>query len=83
MHHLHIPLPEDLYRQLKEATERLHRPATQLAREAIAAWLAQERQTALHEAIRAYAEQVAGSEADLDFSLEEAAIEQLRREDPV
>jgi predicted DNA-binding protein len=83
MHNLHIPLPEDLYRQLKDATQRLHRPATQLAREAIAAWLAQEQQTALHEAIRAYAEAVAGTEADLDFSLEAAALEPLRREDPV
>ena len=35
----HVPLPESTYRELREIAEQLHRPATQLGREAIESWL--------------------------------------------
>ena len=72
-----FPLSEELYQQLQEETRRQHKPATQLARQAIATWLQQQRETTLHEAIRHYAEQIASTEMDLDVELEAAAIEQL------
>ena len=81
LRNLHVPLPEELYRQLQEETRRQHKPATQLARQAIATWLQQQQETALHEAICHYAEQMAGTEADLDLGLEAAAVERLLQDD--
>ena len=83
LHNFHVPLSEELYQQLQEETRRQRKPATQLARQAIATWLRQQRETTLHEAIRHYAEQMSGTEADLDLELEAAAIEQLLQDDPV
>ena len=82
LHNFHVPLPEELYQQLQEETRRRHKPATHLARQAIATWLRQQQEATLHEAIRHYAEQAAGTEADLDLVLEAAAVEQLLKEDP-
>jgi hypothetical protein len=62
---------------LREEAQRLHRPATQIARHAIEGWLQDRRRGLLHEAIRAYAEAQAGSQADLDADLEAAATEHL------
>jgi predicted transcriptional regulator len=80
LHNFHVPLPESVYRELREIAEHLHRPATQVGREAIESWLKQARQTLLAEAIRTYAEQAAGTEADLDPALEEASVEYLSTE---
>lgn len=77
MKNFHVPLPADLYSKLRAVAEHYRRPATELAREAIAAWLEQRRREALHRAIAEYAEQSAGTEADLDPSLEAAAVEHL------
>lgn len=82
IHNLHVPLPDDLYRQLREETRRQRKPATQLARQAIEQWLQQQQQSALQEAIRTYAERESGTEADLDPLLEAAAIEFLTLEKP-
>lgn len=77
LRNLHIPLPEDLYSQLRAEAERAQLPATVIARQAIAWWLEQQRKRALHDSIRAYAIQNAGTAADLDQELETAAVEQL------
>jgi len=71
----HVPLPESTYRELREIAEQLHRPATQLGREAIESWLKEARRASIAEAIQAYAEQAAGTAADLDEALENASIE--------
>lgn len=77
VHNFHVPLPEDVYHQLREEAQRLHQPATQIARHAIEGWLQDQRRGLLHEAIRAYAQEQAGSRADLDADLEAAAAEHL------
>ena len=80
MKNFHVPLPADLYSKLRALAEQHRRPATELAREAIAAWLEQRRREALHQAIAEYAEQCAGTEADLDPSLEASATAHLFEE---
>jgi hypothetical protein len=73
----HVPLPESTYLEFREIAEQLHRPATQLGREAIESWLKEARRAAIAEAIQAYAEQTAGTAADLDEALENASIAYL------
>ena len=51
---------------------------TVVAREAIAAWMDEQERQAEREAIRAYADEMAGTEADLDEDLEDAAAAELR-----
>jgi predicted DNA-binding protein len=65
LHNFHIPLPEDVYRRLRQEAERLQRPATQIGRQAIEWWLKEQRRAALHEAISAYAQEMADTDADL------------------
>ena len=77
MKNFHVPLPADLYSQLREYAEQHRRPATELAREAIHEWIEQRRRESLHRAITAYAEQCAGTGADLDPELEAAGVEHL------
>ncbi len=77
MKNLHVPLPDLLYRRLRGEAERAHRPATDLAREAIDRWLSERERRTLHEAVRTYARKAAGTRADLDADLEAASIEHL------
>jgi len=73
----HLPLPDRTYSQLRAEAERTQVPATILAREAIDLWLRQQLRAARHNAIAAYAAEMAGSDFDLDTSLESAGIEHL------
>lgn len=73
----HLPLPDPLYDKLREEAERLNRPATVLAREAIESWLEQRYKQALHEAISDYARRHAGTDLDQDEQLEKASVEHL------
>jgi hypothetical protein len=77
MKNFHLPLPEQTYSQLRAEAERTRVPATTLAREAIDTWLLQAARKARHEAIAAYANEMAGTELDLDRDLESAGIEHL------
>jgi hypothetical protein len=70
----HLPLPETLYRRLRDAADRANQPATLVARYAIETWLRQQKKAMVREAIAAYAADVAGSQDDLDQALEDAAI---------
>ena len=82
MRNFHLPLPEPVYRRLRNAAEQTSQPATTLARYAIESWLRQRRRTMVREAIAAYAAEVAGSRDDLDEDLEVASLEVWRSDRP-
>jgi len=77
MKNFHLPLPEQTYAQLRAEAERAQVPATTLAREAIDAWLRYQARKARHDAVAAYAAEMAGTDLDLDRDLESAGIEHL------
>ena len=77
MKNFHLPLPEQTYSALRAEAERTGVPATTLAREAVDWWLRQQYRKAKHDAIEAYAAEMAGTHLDLDADLESAAIEHL------
>jgi hypothetical protein len=79
MKNFHLPLPEETYSQLRAEAERSRVPATSLAREAIDTWLRQQQRKARHDAIAAFAGEMAGSRLDLDPDLESAGIEHLQK----
>ena len=76
----HVPLPAKTYDRLRDEAERRRRPATQLAREAVESWLAEQERLALHQEIAAYAAGHAGTIEDLDEDLADAAQEKWARE---
>ncbi len=73
----HLPLPAPLYDRLRRESKRTGRPATEIAREGIRAFLDVRQRAALHEAISRYAAAASGSSLDLDEDLESAGIEVL------
>ena len=77
----HLPLPNDLREMLREEAERSGKPATAVAREALAEWIEERRRSRLREEIAAYASACAGTSADLDEELEEAGLELMPDED--
>jgi len=77
MKNFHMPLPEQTYARLRAEAERTGVPATTLARDAVDWWLRQQHRKARHEAIAAYAAEMAGTSMDLDANLESAGIENL------
>ena len=64
-HDLHLPLPDDLYRQLQVEAQQSKQSITTLARRAIEAWLKRRQKVSLHKAVASYAAECAGSDADL------------------
>ena len=78
LRNFHLPLPEDLYRTLRDEAVAAKRPATTQARQAIESWLRERKKAAVREAIAAYAAESAGSSADLDPALEAASLELWR-----
>jgi predicted transcriptional regulator len=72
---VHVPLEPELHARLVAQARRVRSPVTVVAREAIAAWTVEQELQAERDAIRAYAEAMAGSQDDLDEALEEAAAE--------
>ncbi len=77
----HLPLSEGLYDRLRGEAQKRGRPATAIARQALEAWLAQQRRMELHESIAEYARREAGGQADLDAELEESGLESLREKE--
>jgi predicted transcriptional regulator len=71
----HVPLPEQLYQDLKSEAERTRRSANAVAREAISQWLDARRQARLDQEVLTYAVAMAGTAADLDPELEAAGLE--------
>jgi len=77
MKNLHLPLSDQTYMSLRAEAERTGVPATTLAREAVDCWVRQQARKARHQAIAAYAAQMAGTRLDFDANLESATIEHL------
>ena len=77
MHNFHLPLPEQVYRDLRDEAERSQKPATAVARQAIELWLRHRKRVARHQAIATFAAQNAGGPLDLDPDLERTSIEFL------
>ena len=77
MKNFQLPLPERVYSGLRAEAERTGVSATVLAREAVEWWLRQRFREARHEAIMAYAAEVAGSHLDLDADLASAGVEHM------
>lgn len=77
----HLPLPEELYLELRRQAQRRGRPATVIAREALERSLRESRRQELAEEIAEYARSSAGTAADFDPDLEAAGTELLRRVD--
>ena len=76
IYNFHVPLPESLYKVLRDEAERAKQPATKLAREAIADFLERRKRHLLHEQIATYAN-THGGLSDLDEDLERATVEFL------
>jgi len=77
IHNFHVPLPEELYNNLKKEAMQFHMAATELARYAIAFWLKKAQKASLHKAISEYAAECAGTEFDLDKEFEKQSINLL------
>ncbi len=77
MKNFHLPLPDEIYDQLKLEAHRSRKPATSMARQAIQTWLAARKKLARKQAIAAYAAEMGGTEFDLDRELENATVEFL------
>ena len=77
IHNFHIPLPEQLYTRLREVAKRQHRPATQMAKQAVEYWLEEQEKLVLHEEISNYAVNASESFEDLDYQLETVSMEHL------
>lgn len=76
-HNFHLPLPRETYRRLRELSKRRSMPATKMARDAINQWLEQQEKEERDRQIETYAQAVAGTDADIDETLEAASIEHL------
>ena len=81
MRNFHVPLTKEQHSRLRDESKRSRRPATALAREAIADWLDRRRLLARDRRIAEFAAEWAGTELDLDPDLESAAVEELKRLD--
>lgn len=75
---LHVPLSLKLYTQLKQQSLLSNTPSTQIARQAIETWLKYQKKQTLYKELVSYAAEQAGTDLDLDKTLEHAAIEWLR-----
>lgn len=74
---LHLPLADDLHEAPRREARVEHRPATELARDALAAWLhARQLERAAGE-IRQFAMAHPGSDLDIDPDLERAGLGHL------
>ena len=74
----HVPLPEKTYDALRREADALGIPATMVVREAVECWLEERKSKRLREEIAAYANEVAGTSADLDTELSAAAESELK-----
>jgi predicted DNA-binding protein len=75
LQNFHVPLPKEVYQDLRLEAEQSNRPATTLAREAIEKWLQERKRLARRQAITEYAKEVAGTNDDLDPDLEASSLE--------
>lgn len=77
MRTFHLPLPDDLHEALRREATADHRPATEVARDALAGWLQARQRERMAKEIHQFALELAGTELDLDPELEQAGVEHL------
>lgn len=82
MKNFHLPLPDQVYDELRAEAQRTRIPATSMARHAIQTWLAARKKAARKQAIAAYAAEMAGTEFDLDPQLEAVSLDLLLKGEP-
>lgn len=78
-HNFHLPLPSELFQALKSEAAAQGISATTIAREALTAWLKEQKRQRVAEELRAYALEVAGTTDDLDPDWEQASLENLKQ----
>lgn len=81
IHNFHVPLPTEVFQQLKQEAKRTHTTATEIMRLAVTVWLKHKQRQALHDSIVEYAKKMAGTKMDLDEDLEAASLELWADED--
>ena len=74
----HVPLAPETYEALREESEAMGVPATTIVREAVEGWIDGQRAKRLRDEIAAYAEENAGTSADLDPDLEVSAAAEAK-----
>ena len=79
MKNFHLPLSADLYAGLREAAARAGAPATDVAREAIQAWLNEDRRRQQRTELANFVEANAGSAWDSDPQWEAAGLETISK----
>jgi plasmid stability protein len=70
-------LPSELFQALKTEAATQGISATVIAREALAAWLNEQKRQRIAQELRAYALEVVGTSDDLDPAWEQAGLENL------
>jgi hypothetical protein len=73
----HLPLPPELYDELRSTAREVGQPTTRLAQELMRVGLDEWRRVRRRQQIAMYARQAAGSTEDLDPDLERAGISSL------
>ena len=73
---INLPLSEDTHRALFEEARRTGVPATRIVRAALEEWLRQRKRERRRDEIREFATRHAGSEYDLDPTLESIAADE-------
>jgi hypothetical protein len=76
----HLPLPAELYDELRSTAREVGQPATRFAQELMRVGLDEWRRVRRRQQIAMYARQVAGTAEDLDPELERAGISSLADE---
>lgn len=77
MRTFHLPLPDDVHEALRREAKADHRPATELARDALTGWLQARQRERVAKEIHRFALDFAGTELDIDPELEQAGVEHL------
>lgn len=77
MRTFHLPLPDDLHEALRREATADHRPATEVARDALTGWLQARHRKRVADEIRRFALAEAGSDLDIDAELERAGVDHL------
>ncbi|BDC51547.1 hypothetical protein F183_A38630 [Bryobacterales bacterium F-183] len=78
MKNVNVPLPEDLYAEIRAVATATNVPAADVVREAVDTWLHAQKRESRKKAIADYAREMAGTSFDLDRDLEAATAEHLR-----
>ena len=81
MHNFHVPLPDELYTQLRDEALRSNQPATELVRYAIKSWLKAREKAVLNKALSEFVNEYAGTDLDLDEDLETLSIDCLLKQE--